>query len=718
MAIIIPPLDVIYLQKVKPQKGEIHLLNFLTKILDNSFEVYFNPFLNGDRPDIVIMRKGFGVMIIEVKDYDLSLYKLDERKNFVIKTDNSKTNKSPIQQVLKYKENLFELHVEKLLEKKINDIRNFNTVRTAVFFSKASLSQIHELLVEPYQEDRRYMDFIKHNIDFFGCDNLNEIDFIKCLKSRHLISNRPSELFTDEIYYSFLRFLQPPLHYKKEGKEIRYSPKQKEIIYEKTKNEQRIKGVVGSGKTTVLAARAVQAHRRTGTRVLILTYNITLKNYIKEKINEVRDDFSWDAFVILNYHLFINSELNNLEVSINVPEDFDERSSADKSAYFEKTYYSNKELFRKYKGIIVKYDVILIDEIQDYKRSWMEIIKEFFLAENGEYVLFGDVKQNIYNNKTDGKDVSTNVRGVVELKNCFRSDLKIKDLAIRFQKEIFKQKYELDSFDKNSDQKEIEFERQLTGRVNYIYMPEAASVSSLYTIIHQNAINQNIQPNDIAVLSNSISLLKQLDVYYRYLSHEKTNTMFETPEMLYKMGFNFISKDAPDWLRKGMEIFNQNKEKASKPNLNKLSVLFAIYDLYLEFKDRFEPILSFYCKKYKIQIQNFLDYVTFHKEEIDLFREAFCSSRLQKNIEIIRNNKKLHFHFNSGTIKISTIHSFKGWEAETVFLILEDEIAENTPTIDEILYTGLTRSRANLILINYGNQDYHNKLIQLVNDLL
>jgi len=79
---------------------------------------------------------------------------------------------------------------------------------------------------------------------------------------------------------------------------------------------------------------------------------------------------------------------------------------------------------------------------------------------------------------------------------------------------------------------------------------------------------------------------------------------------------------------------------------------------------------------------------------------------------MIRNNKKIHFHMNSGTVKISTIHSFKGWECETIFLILENFNFQMT--FDEILYTGITRSRANLILINYGNNDYHNKLKQLI----
>ena len=61
------------------------------------------------------MRKGYGVMIIEVKDWDLGLYELDDKKHWILK-QNRAVLKSPIQQVIKYKENLFELHIDTLLE--------------------------------------------------------------------------------------------------------------------------------------------------------------------------------------------------------------------------------------------------------------------------------------------------------------------------------------------------------------------------------------------------------------------------------------------------------------------------------------------------------------------------------------------------------------------------------------------------------------------------
>ena len=159
MAIFYPSLDTIKKFKVQPTEGEWTLLDFLGKTLDDSYEVYFNPYLNGDRPDVIIMREGNGVMIIEVKDWDLDNFSLNERKKWVY-VPKSSIVKSPIDQVLKYKHNLFDLHVEQLLEKKINDFRHFNIVSCAIYFHCASQQQIEDLIVKPYQGDKKYQDFL------------------------------------------------------------------------------------------------------------------------------------------------------------------------------------------------------------------------------------------------------------------------------------------------------------------------------------------------------------------------------------------------------------------------------------------------------------------------------------------------------------------------------------------------------------------------------
>lgn len=100
----------------------------------------------------------------------------------------------------------------------------------------------------------------------------------------------------------------------------------------------------------------------------------------------------------------------------------------------------------------------------------MDIIKNFFRDSQGDYVLFGDVKQNIYSQPTEKKDVVTNVRGVNELKYCYRSDFKVRDLAQSFQCNIFGDKYDIDDFNENKAIGSLDFTIDKEGYVNYMYL--------------------------------------------------------------------------------------------------------------------------------------------------------------------------------------------------------------------------------------------------------
>ena len=54
------------------------------------------------------------------------------------------------------------------------------------------------------------------------------------------------------------------------------------------------------------------------------------------------------------------------------------------------------------------------------------------------------------------------------------------------------------------------------------------------------------------------------------------------------------------------------------------------------------------------------------------------------------------------TMKLSTVHSFKGWEIHTVFLLIDEN------STFELVYTGITRARQNIIIINLGNPEFTN----------
>ena len=730
MAIFYPSIEKIKKFKVQPTDGERALLNFLYKTLDDSFEVFFNPYLNGDRPDVLIMRKGYGVMIIEVKDWNLANFKLDNKKKWVFIPNNSVV-KSPLDQVLKYKSNLYDLHVKDLLYQKIKDFRHFKIVSCAVYFHCTSQKDIEDMLVSPYndknkEEDVKYQKFLSYNMDFLGYDSLTEEHFTQILKNRYLISNNPSQFFTDALYDNFSRLLSPPLHMKSQGVPYNYSDKQKEIIYS-TRLEQRVRGVFGSGKTTVLVARAVQAYKRAlernnNPRILILTFNITLKNFIHDKLNRVDEEFPFENFTIINYHQFINAELNNLNIEIEIPE---ESKQENIGIYLEQNYYGNITLFDEHKDEIRKYDAVLIDEIQDYHRSWMDIIKNYFRDPQGDYVLFGDVKQNIYGQPTEAKDVVTNVQGVNELKYCYRSDFKVRDLAQSFQKNIFGGKYDIDDFLENGRYEFFGQKQEKEGYINYMYLSNQTVVSTLYNIIRGNILNEavDISPNDITVLGYTTKLLRLFDAYYRYASREKTNCMIESMETMYMTHLNYIGKNNtnnPDkqWFDNIIKkLFPHRDRLYDIIKLRQIIArLFTIYDLTLIFKKVFDERLREECIKYRISYEAFRD---FRKHYDNMLRD-FKVRVYSDNYKNIRDNKKLHFWMNSGTIKISTINSFKGWESEFVFLILEPKYENTTAfnvSFDELIYTGLTRCRRNLVVINFGNEEYDKKIRPLIDSI-
>ena len=745
MAVFLPSIEQIQRLKVPPTKGEWALIKFLRDNLDDSYEVYFNPYLNGDRPDVLVMRRNYGVLVVEVKDWNIDLFEIDAKKRWIYK-QNQAVVKSPIEQVYKYKENLFDLHIPTLLELSINDVRMFRIVSCAVYFHCASQKEVNDKLIKPFESDRKYLDFLKHQINLIGSDGLNRDNFFEILKNRYMAGCRKSFLFTDALYDNFRRILSPPRHMTSQGEPYAYSQKQKEIIYS-TMLEQRIKGVFGSGKTTVLAARAVQAYRRALSRnpdpkILILTFNITLKNFIHDKLQRVEGEFPLQNFIIVNYHHFLTAEMNNLGIVIQVPDEIQIlKTIPGKLAlfklklheYLEKHYYANPGLFEQFKKQIRPYDAVLIDEIQDYKREWMDIIKTYFRDPQGDYVLFGDVKQNIYSMPVVQKDVATNVSGrPVELKYCYRSDYKICNVAQAFQQLRFRGKYEIDEIENDSEEGDLPMKVEKEGFLNYMFFDgKEDSLATLYSIVRGIITDKEkrIAPNDITVLGYRISLLRKFDLFYRHMSREKVNAMLETVESMYMENLNrFSGQGIPVWfnrfienaLRPELRLAWQEKRIDSKaeakilPRIKRsLSRLLGLYELFELFPGQFETAMEIECKKDGITKAFFLDYMSSNKEELDSFKDSVYRADYDR----IRENKKMNFWMNSGTIKVSTINSFKGWESELVFLIIEPKYDKDTyfnTAFDELLYTGITRSRNNLVVINFGNYQYDSYMKEII----
>lgn len=638
MAILIPNLETAKSSKQKPTAGEVFLLEFLEAHFDDQVEVYFQPCFNGDRPDIVLMSPAMGVVIIEVKDWNLDLYSIDQNNKWVVNLPTGSQHvKSPFQQAYRYKKNFYEIHVNGLLEKSLKNEKFFKLIKTYVYFhngSKAAfdrlyqphLDRLHEHALEnvrrlkanadyfeSYEESRDWIERGKYR---FERDLALSLHRDRLKKLTFPIAARDT-LFEESVYNEFKRLLNPPYHYAHEGKPPTYSDKQSKLIQSKAGARNKICGLAGSGKTVVLAGRAVNAYKRHAGRVLVLTFNITLGSYIHDKISAVREDFPWSAFDISNYHRFITIALNNSGIDVVIPDPLQydgkdlataRRIATERDLYLEATYYSNQHVFEG-EEIKTVYDTILIDEIQDYKPEWIKIIRSNFLSEDGEMLLFGDEKQNIYKRALDGERRSKVVEGFgtwIKLTKSYRYALQspIIPLVDSFQRSFLLQDYELDS--------DESFQMSLTSIGVQAYTTfDRQDMAALAAHIIKIAKEHSIHPNDIAIISSQEGVLRELDHVLRTSESHREKTLCAFPSL----------------------------EVAEHPK---------------------------YSKKY----------------------------------QEISASKKKGFNLNSGLMKLSSTHSFKGFESPLIFLLV------NNKDSAEMVFTGLTRAKENVVVFVESESRY------------
>ncbi|WP_200389544.1 nuclease-related domain-containing DEAD/DEAH box helicase [Thiocapsa imhoffii] len=409
MASVYPSLENIKRLRVPPTTGELFLVEYLAENLDDGFEIYFNPFLDGDRPDLIILRQGVGAFVIEVKDWDLRFYRVDGKNIWHVDDNkgNARIIKSPMAQAFTYKKNLYDLHLPVLGLQEIQNPNFFNIVQCFVYFhgpsdsasknifDQAVCEAAHEIEAlnasysqsskskteyEKYEKSRSYFSSKRQQITrdramSFTRESVGRL-------ARKISQNSTHVLFDDRVYDDFVRRLRPPEQVKKQGILPDLDRSQSKMA-ESRQGYEKVKGVAGCGKTTILAARACNACKRHDGRVLILTFNITLKNLIRDKLSEIEGSRNNPRIDVSNYHQFFNSQVNDVGLDM---ADLVKRYTLER--LYDVDIFHDKNTFR--------YKTILLDEVQDYKSEWVKIIRDNFVDEDAEMVIFGDQAQNIY----------------------------------------------------------------------------------------------------------------------------------------------------------------------------------------------------------------------------------------------------------------------------------------------------------------------------------
>lgn len=297
--------------------------------------------------------------------------------------------------------------------------------------------------------------------------------------------------------------------------------------------------------------------------------------------------------------------------------------------------YENNNFFNNSTKEHKKYSAIFIDEVQDYTTEWLHIILHNFLLEpNGEFVVFGDPKQNVYERPLDTNgDVRLGVIGGQWNRQLTTSrrfaNPRLANLATDFQAQ----------FMSNLPIDDISTDKALENTLNfqifeYIDMRHDYSLDTLIENIINIISNDYNEPKDFVILAPSTKLLRSIDYYYRHRTKERTEITFVATEVYDKLK-----------------------------------------------------------KIHKIGDTNITDW------------------KFQRDFEALERTRKRLFTTDKRCLKISTIHSFKGWESPSVIIILEQDItSDNTnyrPMSPQAIYTAITRARENMYIINIGNDYYH-----------
>lgn len=588
----------------QPTAGEWELLEFLDRELDNSFEVYYTPFLNGLRPDVVVVRKCHGVLVIEVKDYELSggWY---ERKDFKEwRATNGKDAgviRSPFYQAKQYKDALYDLHCRVLSSKRAVNTNYYSVVTAGVFFSRATEAEIKAW---NFHDER---DPNERYIACWGRDALASAD--RFFRSLPYLFSKESRYFDDEIYEEITRVLtmSDDMLQQLTGKQVSLTKEQHRLAESKPCHEAKIRGVAGSGKTEVIAHLAVNAYKRTREPVLIVMFNITLRNYIQDRIRTALGEPLGKRFIIIHYHALAQ-------------------------------YYKER-----------KYTTILVDEVQDFEREWIEGLRNKWLdrrTDNWEIVFFGDEKQNIYERAMEQDDQEergnrpyTGVRGQWnQLKTSFRLEGHIADVATAFERAFESNKDDVDTILVQDNM----FDDSKASYYRLNRMDEEAVYQLYHRVIHEAPLPKRPNDNDVVIIGTRVAPMRALEHYLRCRRGYQTSTTFETEE-------------------KYREIAAECKAEAAG-NAKAAEVLRRV------------------------------------------------------RLHAVRRPIKFKFRPMAGQLKLSTIHSFKGWGMETVFLIIDNTVGEwnscdeegenNSHITTPLLYTALTRAIRRLIIIEIGEGPY------------
>ncbi|MEO1941538.1 MAG: AAA family ATPase [Campylobacterales bacterium] len=197
---------------------------------------------------------------------------------------------------------------------------------------------------------------------------------------------------------------------------------QEEIIHNVGEGLRIVRGAAGTGKTAVLASKAKFEGIYKNREVVIFTFIRSLLQEFQRRLNGEIECYSIDPFIKRLEPRYNFANLEEIVEKLEIPEED-------------------------------KYDVVICDEVQDFKAPYFKFIKKL-VKPNGQLLFGVDETQRIYEwSNWTWKDVGINAKGRVTIfRKSYRNPSKIIEIGVRFlQKDpvLIKELKELEALDVN-----------------------------------------------------------------------------------------------------------------------------------------------------------------------------------------------------------------------------------------------------------------------------
>lgn len=391
MATIIPSMGAL---KGKMEVGEARFAQRVEKKLDDGVLCWFDvPIGKGSlHPDFIILDASRGLLIVEVKDWKPDTIESVDRLQCRIRTSNGlKSVASPLEQARQYAHAVANILIRDVELRQLNGAHSggllFPWTYCVAFthitrrqFSDANLGSVFEGVRTICQDEMT--------------ESVQEETFRTQLW-KTLPFPIPAPLTgaqIDRIRWHLFPEIRIPkkqlnLFEEAEGDVMRVMDLQQEQLARSLGEGHRvIHGVAGSGKTLILAYRALHLAPALAKPILILCYNKTLAR----KLIQVIKLRNLDRKVqVKTFHQWCSQQLraNRLELK--------KDGKADTAFYDEMVRMTSRAIEE---GRIPKaqYGAILIDEGHDFQQEWLQLITQMVDSGTNSLLVLFDDAQSIY----------------------------------------------------------------------------------------------------------------------------------------------------------------------------------------------------------------------------------------------------------------------------------------------------------------------------------